>query len=74
LQENANLCVALAAKTTHPAKGGLRVFAVSCALTLTFSYQTPSFLSDTIYRILLLYQKGSKSSPLYTKPLLEESG
>jgi len=25
----------------------LRVFAASCALTLTFSYQTSSFLSDT---------------------------
>jgi len=29
LQENANLCVALAAKTTHPALAGLRVFAAS---------------------------------------------
>jgi len=49
LQENTNLCVALTAKTTHPALAGLRVFAVSCVLTLTFYYQTPSFLSDTTY-------------------------
>jgi len=44
--------VVLAAKTTHLTLAGLRVFAASCALTLTFSYQTPNFLSSTKFKEL----------------------